>query len=60
MGFEFDRLKKTMWLTFDKEDALLVILKKWMHVLQRMSAGTPLTEFELVLAKLRHAFVAIP
>ena len=30
LGFGFDGAKKTMWLTSDKRDALLTILKGWL------------------------------
>jgi hypothetical protein len=60
LGFDFDGLKKTMWLAADKRDALLTTLKKWLRGSQRMGAGIPLEEFESVLAKLRHAFTTIP
>ena len=60
LGFEFDGAKKTMWLSSDKQDALLTILKGWLRASRRINAGIPLNKFESVLAKLWHAFTTIP
>ena len=60
LGFKFDGAGKTMWLSSDKRDVLLRILKGCLQASQRINVGIPLDEFESVLAKLRHAFTTIP
>jgi hypothetical protein len=60
LGFNFDGLAKTMWLELSKREKLLTILKSWIQVGTRGMAGLPFKEFELVVAKLWHAFTCIP
>ena len=60
LGFDFDGDAKTLWLTEEKRAALLLVLKGWIRSSSRTNAGIPFKEFESVIAKLRHAFTAIP
>ena len=60
LGFTCDGVEKTMWLEEDKRNALLTVLKGWLRASERGRVGVPLGEFQSVVAKLRHAFVAIP
>ena len=60
LGFDFDGVDKTIWLTEEKRAALLLILKGWIRASSRTHAGIPFKIFESVTAKLRHAFTAIP
>ena len=46
LGFEFDGAKKMMWLSSEKRDALLTILKGWLRASRRINAGIPLDEFK--------------
>ena len=43
-----------------KRAALLTIPKGWVRTADRIQGGIALEEFELVTAKLRHAFTVIP
>ena len=49
-----------MWLEDDKRALLLGILHKWIRGVMRTSMGIPLLEFESIITKLRHAFMALP
>jgi hypothetical protein len=60
LGFDFDGISKTMWLEAAKREKLLTILRGWIRTRQRGSAGIPFNEFELTIAKIRHAFTCIP
>ena len=60
LGFNFDGEAKTIWLAEEKRAALLLILKGWLRTSSRTKAGIPFKHFESVVAKLRHAFTAIP
>ena len=60
LGFDFDGESKTMVLSHDKRVFLLAILHKWVRTFDRGKAGVPFPEFESVIAKTRHAFIAIP
>ncbi len=59
LGFDFDGQQKTMWLEEEKRAKLLTILHRWLHAGKR-NCGVPFVEFESVVAKLRHAFTALP
>jgi hypothetical protein len=59
LGLTFDGAEKTIWLSNDKQDALIGTLKRWMRV-SACRAGVPFSEFESTLAKLQHAFLTIP
>ncbi len=59
LGFDFDGVNKTIWLEEDKRAALLTILHQWIRGATRAKRGVPFAEFELVTAKLRHAFAAL-
>ncbi len=58
LGFDFDRKRKTLWLEEEKRAKLLTILHGWIRS-GNLERGIPFGEFELVVAKLRHAFVAL-
>jgi hypothetical protein len=60
LGFDFNGKDKTMWLETAKRDQLLTILHSWIHILERSAQGIPFKEFESVLAKIQHAFTALP
>jgi hypothetical protein len=59
LGFDFDGKCKTLWLEEEKHAKLLTILHGWIRS-GNLDRGIPFGEFELVVAKLRHAFVALP
>jgi hypothetical protein len=59
LGFEFDGHQKPLWLEEEKRTKLLTILHSWMWV-GTLNCSILFTEFELVVAKLRHAFTALP
>jgi hypothetical protein len=60
LGFKFDGAAKTMWLEAAKREKLLTVLKRWIRLGRRGTAGIPFKEFESVTAKLCHAFTCIP
>jgi hypothetical protein len=60
LGFEFDGLAKTLWLEDAKRAHLLTVLHSWLRSSRTGKAGIPFKEFESIIAKLRHAFTAIP
>ena len=59
LGFDFDGKRKTMWLEEEKRAKLLTILHSWLRA-GSLNRGIPFREFESVIAKLRHAFTALP
>ncbi len=58
LGFDFDGVNKTIWLEEAKRASLLQILHQWIRGATKGKRGIPFTEFESVVAKLRHAFTA--
>ena len=60
LGFTFDGEHKTLWLEEPKRDALITILKGWIRSGEHQHHGVPFKEFESIVAKIRHAFIAIP
>jgi hypothetical protein len=60
LGFEFDGLAKTLWLENAKRAYLLTVLHGWLCSSRTGTVGIPFKEFESVIAKIRHAFTAIP
>ncbi len=58
LGFDFDGNRKTMWLEEKKRAILLTTLKGWIRS-GKNKQGIPFKDFELVTAKLRHAFLAL-
>jgi hypothetical protein len=62
LGFTFDGGAgcHTMVLEGPKCEFLLTILHKWIRTARRGGAQIPFLEFESVISKLRHAFIAIP
>ncbi len=59
LGFDFDGDSKTMWLEEEKRAALLTILHQWLRGATKSKRGIPFAEFESVMAKLGHAFMAL-
>jgi hypothetical protein len=60
LGFDFDGTDKTLWLKEDKRQKLLTILQKWLRSSKRSNMGIPFDEFQSIIAKIHHAFTAIP
>jgi hypothetical protein len=60
LGFTFDGKNKTMQLEEPKREFLLTILHKWLRGARRKSGQVAFSEFESVVAKVRHAFMLIP
>jgi hypothetical protein len=60
LGFDFDRLAKTLWLEDTKRAHLLTVLHGWLRSSRTGTVGIPFKEFESVIAKIRHAFTGIP
>ncbi len=60
LGFEFDGVGKTLWLEAAKWGKLLTTLHTWIRMASRGHGGIPFKQFEITIAKLRHAFTAIP
>ncbi len=59
LGFDFDGKRKTMWLEEEKRAKLLTILHSWLRA-GSLNSRVQFIESELVVAKLRHAFIALP
>jgi hypothetical protein len=59
LGFDFDGTHKTLWLEEEKRARLLITLKGWIRSAS-CKRGVGFKEFELVTAKLQHAFLALP
>lgn len=60
LGFDFDGDSKTMILCEPKRDFLLMTLHKWVRASESRRLGVPFQEFESVISKIRHAFIALP
>jgi hypothetical protein len=62
LGLTFNRNPgaKTIQLEKPKRDFLLLTLHKWLRAANCAGVPDPFGEFELVIAKLHHAFIAIP
>ena len=60
LGFDLDGVDKTIWLKEAKRAVLLTVLKGWIRLGQSRTTGIQFTDFESVVAKIRHAFTAIP
>jgi hypothetical protein len=60
LGFEFDGDNKSLWLKEAKRAHLLTVLHGWIRSSKSGGTGIPYKEFETVVAKIRHAFTAIP
>ena len=58
-GFDFDGKRKTMWLDEEKRAKLLTILHSWLRA-GSLNRGIPFGEFKSAIAKLQHAFTALP
>ncbi len=59
LGFDFDGKQKTMWLEEQKRAKLLTTLHAWIQA-GNQEQGVPFKEFKSIVAKLRHAFTALP
>jgi len=60
LGFDFDGRAKTLWLEDAKRAHLLTVLHGWLCSSRTGMVGIPFKEFESIIAKIRHAFTAIP
>ncbi len=60
LGFDFNGKDKTMWLETAKGNQLLTILRSWIRTSKHSVQGIQFKEFESVLAKIHHAFTALP
>ena len=65
LGFQFDGIKKKIWLAAKKRDTLLLTLSKWIQCAykgqQQDGIGAiGFKEFQLVTSKIRHALISIP
>jgi hypothetical protein len=60
LGFDFNGDEKTIWLEEAKRAHLLTVLHGWIRASKSGTSGIPSKEFETVVAKIRHAFTAIP
>jgi hypothetical protein len=60
LGFDFDSVNKTVWLEEAKQALLLTVLHNWIRLSKVGMIGIPFKEFKTVVAKIRHAFMAIP
>jgi len=59
LQFDFDGNRETLWLEEEKRAKLLTILHQWLCATSR-EHRIPFNKFESVVAKLRHAFTALP
>jgi len=60
LGFDFDGLAKTQWLEDAKCAHLLTVLHGWLRSSRTGTMEILFKEFESVIAKIRHTFMAIP
>ena len=60
LGLTFDGNTKTLWLEEGKRNILLTVLSGWLRTGRTKRLGIPFTEFQSVIAKIRHAFTTIP
>jgi hypothetical protein len=60
LGFDFDGVNKTIWLEEAKQAHLLTVLHGWIPLSRLGTTGIPFNKFESMVAKIHHAFTAIP
>jgi hypothetical protein len=60
LGFDFDGINKTLWLEEAKRAHLLTVLYRWIRLSRSGTTGVPFKEFKTVVAKIHHAFMAVP
>jgi hypothetical protein len=60
LGFDFNGDEKTIWLEEAKRAHLLTVLHGWIRASKSGTSSIPFKEFETVVAKIQHAFTAIP
>jgi len=58
LGFDFDGVNKTLWLEEAKRSHILTVLHGWICSSRSGTTGIPFKEFETVVAKVHHAFMA--
>ncbi len=58
--FKFNCDKKKLWLKHKNKDKLLHMLHQWLWLSRKQNTGIPFDEFQSVISKLRHAFMALP
>jgi hypothetical protein len=59
LGFDFDGQNKTLWLEEEKLAKLLTVLHGWVQS-GKLHRCIPFKEFESIVARLRHTFIALP
>jgi hypothetical protein len=60
LGFDFDGEDKTMILATQKRYFILNTLKLWIRQASKGRSAVPFAEFESLVCKLRHSFIALP
>ena len=60
LGFDFDGVKKTLWLESEKRDVILTVLHGWLRAATTKAHGIKYEEFESTIGKVRNAFISIP
>jgi hypothetical protein len=60
LGFDFDGVDKSMILATQKRDFILNTLRLGIRQANKGIAGIPFAEFESLVCKLRHSFIALP
>jgi hypothetical protein len=62
LGFNFESINKTIWLEEAKRTHFLTVLCGWIRSIKVGTPGIPFNfkEFETIVAKICHAFTAIP
>ena len=59
LGMTFDGNDKTIWLSTDKRDRLLNVLRTWIRKASKR-VGIAFDEFRTTLSRLQHAFLTVP
>ena len=59
LGITFDGTSKTVWLSTEKRDQILLKLKEWIRG-SKQRRGIPFREFQSTMARIQHAFITIP
>ncbi|KAL7524788.1 LOW QUALITY PROTEIN: hypothetical protein ACHAWF_001085 [Thalassiosira exigua] len=59
LGFEFNGVAKTLWLSAENREALLLILETWIWGANKRRSWIPYDAFGSDVQKLHHAFMAL-
>ena len=59
LGMTFDGNDKTIWLSTEKRDRLLAVLRTWIRKSSKR-VGIAFDEFRTTLSRLQHAFLTVP